>query len=152
MTLSDTGNGPDCPTASIDWGDGTPADASGKVTCSDDGHDGYDYELVASHTYTSAGRFHITIAYGPDRSGEAWAEIRDADVPPPPPAATPTATPAPVAPTPTATATPTPTPTFHADRGRQARQRHRPRQAQGQQDLRPAEDRAEPCRSGRRST
>ncbi len=111
VTLNDTGNGPDCPTASIDWGDGTPADASGTVTCSDDGRDGYDYALVASHTYAAAGRFHIQIAYGPDRSGELWAEIRDKDAPPPPPVATATATPGPVV-TPAPTATPTPTPTY----------------------------------------
>ena len=115
MTLTDTGNGADCPeTASIDWGDGTPADASGTVTCSDDGHDGFDYALTAAHTYRAAGRFHIQIDYSSGDQGSAWArDLHRAGRPTPTP--TPAAT---VQPTPTATPTPTPTPatptpTFH---------------------------------------
>ena len=126
VTLSDIGNASDCPTASIDWGDGTPADRSGTVTCTDDNHDGYDYELTATHTYATAGHFHIRIAYSTDDRSDQWALISPAPEqeqptpdpdPDPDPIVTPpldavsvqpepTATPAP-APTPTATPTPT---------------------------------------------
>jgi hypothetical protein len=115
VTLTDTGNGGECPTAaSIDWGDDSPAEASGAVTCTNDGQDGYDYELKATHIYRDAGHFHIQIQYSPAGQGEAYALISSAQ-----PAETPgtvqpvqTATPSP-APSPTPTPTPPPVPTFH---------------------------------------
>jgi hypothetical protein len=122
VTLTDTGNnggGGECPTASIDWGDGSPADGSGTVTCTDDGFDGYDYGLTAAHTYRAAGHFLIQIDYSSGGQGRAWALISSAPAEPTP---TPTPTPTPAAaiqqaptatPTPTPTPPPPPTPTFH---------------------------------------
>jgi hypothetical protein len=111
VNLTDTGLAADCPTASIDWGDGTPADTTGTVTCNDDGHDGFEYALTAAHTYRAAGSFQIQIEYSTGEQGRARAVISAAPAEATP---TPVATiqPTPTA-TPIATPTPPPAPTFH---------------------------------------
>jgi hypothetical protein len=93
-----------CPTATVDWGDNTPATAA-DVACDPATHIA---TLTASHTYAAAGHYPISIGYANGGGSEQWALISA------PQQATPTPTPTPSpSPTPTATPTPPPTPVFH---------------------------------------
>ena len=60
--LVDNEDLPSCPTASVDWGDGS---ATQNVTpsCQPDSGDGQLVSLTAPHTYATAGRFPVQISY-----------------------------------------------------------------------------------------
>ncbi len=93
----------DCPSATIDWGDGSTSQADASCT-------GSAGTLTASHTYAAAGHFPIEIEYSNRPGSEQWALISAPQQATPTPTPSPTATPSPA---PTATPTPPPTPVFH---------------------------------------
>jgi hypothetical protein len=75
VELSDNGDDFDgCPTASVDWGDGSRT-ALAHIECSDDGDDGDDYVLTESHTYSGSGHFHIVIDYGRQGTVDQYALV-----------------------------------------------------------------------------
>ncbi len=69
-----------CPSApTIDWGDGN-SDQHPQVTCTEQG-DGTGYQISATHTYATAGHYHVTITESDTLSDEAYAQISTASGP-----------------------------------------------------------------------
>lgn len=80
-SLGDAGTAYQCPSApSIDWGDGS-APSQGKVSCQAGAEDATDYTVTATHTYKTAGHFHVQITYSDlDITVDQYAQIAAAKI------------------------------------------------------------------------
>ncbi len=87
VTVNDSGSANDCPSATIDWGDGTGLqDASADVQCQ--GSEPVNYTFSDTHTYASTGDFPVQISY----DGGSFGTTEYAKISPAPPPQQPTVT------------------------------------------------------------
>jgi len=67
--LVDTTDLPDCPDATVDWGDGSPTQDV-QTACTDDGTGGMLVRVDQTHIYTQPGQYVVGITYGSDEAAD----------------------------------------------------------------------------------